>query len=254
MVYSNYTSGLYPSYPYRRASIHSNQQPYQTDSAWTSRYPGSIFSQKPSDRKRVALTFDDVPDSLFAPIMLEIFTHYQVKATFFCLGKCVHQNPAILADLVREGHVVGNHTYDHVDITKISPEQVREQLQRTEDEIYRIAGVKTALFRPPFGFLNEESIRAVLSMGYKIVLWNVDSYDWMGLTGPTIVGRVISQTTPGAIVLMHNSCEGSIDAGTGTTQSLPYIIETLRAEGYDFTTVSALLNIQPYQEILPARR
>ena len=84
-------------------------------------------------------------------------------------------------------------------------------------------------------------------MGYKIVLWNIDSEDWMGLTGPAIAARVVPNIVPGSISLMHNACGGSVAAGTGTTQSLPYIIEILKAEGYNFTTIPALLNIPAYK-------
>ena len=179
--------------------------------------------------------------------MLDILKHYDVKVTFFALGRCAHQNPDMVKRIVNEGHIIGNHTYDHLDITKIPADQVREQIQKTEDEIYQIVGFRTALFRPPFGFLNDESARIVVALGYKIILWNIDSYDWMGLTGPAVASRVLVNITPGSIVLMHNACDGSVEAGTGTAQSLPFIIETLKAEGYVFTTVSTMLNIPAYK-------
>ncbi len=226
-------------------SVAGLEQPYRIDPNVAAKFPGSIFTEGPGF-KYAALTFDDAPDSLFAPIMLDIFSRYNIKVTFFCLGNCVHQNPDMLKRIATEGHIIGNHTYDHVDISKLSPEQVRDQVQRTADEIYRIAGLKTALFRPPFGFLSDLSAQVIISMGYKIVMWNVDSYDWMGLTGPAIAGRVTANVTPGSIVLLHNSCSGTTEAGTGTTGSLPFIIETLKALGYIFTTIPALLKIPAY--------
>ncbi|HBF36611.1 MAG TPA: polysaccharide deacetylase family protein [Firmicutes bacterium] len=221
------------------------QQHYQIDPNVAAKFPGNIFTQGPSF-KYVALTFDDAPDSLFAPVMLDIFSRYNIKVTFFCLGNCVHQNSDMLKQIAREGHIIGNHTYDHVDLSKLPPNQVRDQIQRTADEIYRAIGLKTALFRPPFGFLSDESAQVIISMGYKIIMWNVDSYDWMGLTGPGITGRVNANVSPGSIVLMHNACSGSTESGTGTTQSLPFIIETLKASGYTFVTIPALLNIPAY--------
>lgn len=243
MVYS-FSNGIPFPRPYRAQA--TGDQIYKIDPNWTALYPGDVFSQGPA-AKSVALTFDDAPDSLFAPVMLDIFSHYDIKATFFCLGRCVAKNAETLTRMVQEGHIIGNHTYDHLDITKLTPDQVREQVTRTEDEIYRIVGLRTALFRPPFGFLNQDSIQVLLGLGYKIIMWNVDSLDWVGLTGPMIASRVIPKITPGAIVLMHNACDGSVDAGTGTTQSLPYIIETLKAEGYTFTTIPSLLNIPAYK-------
>jgi peptidoglycan-N-acetylglucosamine deacetylase len=230
-----------------KPELFSVQQPYQIDPNRTALFPGNVFSHRSINYKLVALTFDDAPDSLFAPVLLDVLMHYDVKVTFFSLGRCAHQNPDMVKRMVDEGHIIGNHTYDHLDITKIPADQVREQVQRTEDEIYRIVGLRTALFRPPFGFLNDESTRVVLSLGYKIILWNIDSFDWMGLTGPAIASRVIVNITPGAIVLMHNACDGSVASGTGTVQSLPFIIETLKAEGYIFTTIDMLLNIPPYK-------
>jgi peptidoglycan/xylan/chitin deacetylase (PgdA/CDA1 family) len=224
-----------------------NNQPYQMDRNWEIQYPGSIFSQGPSYCKSVALTFDDGPDNLFSPVILEILAQYAVKATFFLNGNCVHDNPDITERIANEGHILANHTYNHPDLTTIPPEQIRVEIKTTQDEIQQITGLKTALFRPPYGALNNESIEVILSMGYKIILWNVDSLDWTGITGPAITARVVANTVPGSIILMHNACGGSIQAGTGTSQSLPYIIEILRAEGYNFTTIPALLNIPAYQ-------
>ncbi|HBE79883.1 MAG TPA: polysaccharide deacetylase family protein [Firmicutes bacterium] len=222
------------------------QQPYITDPNQEIPSSGNIFYHGPTN-KLAALTFDDVPDSLFAPILLEILARYDVKATFFALGKCAHQNSSMVGQIVQKGHIIGNHTYDHLDITKISAEQVREQILRTEEEIYQIAGVRTALFRPPFGFFNDTTMQEIIAMGYKIIMWNIDSYDWMGLTGPAITSRVIVNIKPGAIVLMHNACDGSIEAGTGTVQSLPFIIETLKSAGYVFASIPTMLGIPAYK-------
>lgn len=221
--------------------------PYQTDQNWAIQYPGQVFLQGSSNCKSVALTFDDAPDNLFAPVLLDILAQYNVKATFFFLGTCVHQNPDMVYRMFKEGHIVANHSYNHFDLTTLSPDQIRTEVQTTQDELQMITGVKTALFRPPYGALNDEVIQVVLSMGYKIILWNVDSLDWMGLTGPAVTARVVTTTVPGSIILMHNACGSTIQAGTATIQSLPYIIEILRSEGYNFVTIPALLNIPAYQ-------
>jgi peptidoglycan/xylan/chitin deacetylase (PgdA/CDA1 family) len=233
--------------PNRMVPAANTKQPYSTEPSWAATFPGNVFYHGPANYKWAALTFDDAPDALFLPIMLDILAHYDVKVTFFALGNCAHQNPDMVKRIVNDGHIIGNHTYDHIDITKISSEQLREQVQKTEDEIYRTVGLKTALFRPPFGFMNEASIRIVLSMGYKMIMWNIDSYDWMGLTGPAITSRVLINSKPGAIILMHNSCAGDVAAGTGTVQSLPFIIETLKSGGYVLTTVATMLNIPAYK-------
>jgi peptidoglycan/xylan/chitin deacetylase (PgdA/CDA1 family) len=224
------------------------KQAYQNDDPdWTSKFPGLIFYHGSTDYKFAALTFDDAPDSLFLPIILNILAEENVKATFFCLGNCVANNPDSLIGLTEQGHIIGNHTYDHIDITKASPEKIMEEILETEDEIEQLTGLRTALFRPPYGFLNNNNIQLIVSMGYRIIMWTIDSYDWMGLTGPMITSRILTGITPGAISLMHNACGGSVQAGTGTSQSLPFIIKTLKAEGYTFTTIPNLLNIPAYQ-------
>ena len=225
----------------------TKDQFYQTNWNWTMQYPGEIFTQGPANCKMAAFTLDDGPDNLFLPVILDILAQYQVKATFFLQGTCVHANPDMVKQLVNEGHMVANHTYNHLDLTTLPPDEIREEIASTETEIQQLTGLRTALFRPPYGALNDTVVQIALSMGYRIILWNVDSFDWMGLPGPQIVARVIPNTVSGSIILMHNACGGSVAAGTGTTQSLPYVIEVLRAEGYSLATITALLNIPAYQ-------
>lgn len=268
-----YSNGyLYPAYPgtqnplpnqnlYKAAQVAptpnqppNQNQPYQADQNWALQYPGKIFNQGPSNCKSVALTFDDAPDSLFGPLLLDILLSYNVKATFFCLGTCVEQNPDLVKRMANEGHIIANHSYDHADLTTLTPDQVRDEVTKAEAAIQQITGLRTALFRPPYGALNNQSIQVILSLGYKIILWNVDSLDWTGITGPAVAGQVIPNTVPGSIILMHNACGGSVQAGTATAQSLPFIIEILRKEGYDFVTIPALLNIPAYQPITPTTK
>ena len=225
-------------------------RPYQADSNWALQFPGQIYLQERSNGKFVALTFDDAPDSLFGPLLLDILSAYNVPATFFCLGTCAQQNPGLVQRIVGEGHIVANHSYDHADLTALTPEQVREEVLLAETVIRQITGLRTALFRPPFGALNNEVVQIVLSLGYKIILWNVDSLDWTGITGPAVAARVIPNTVPGSIILMHNTCGGSVQAGTAVIQSLPFTIEILRAEGYSFVTIPALLEIPAYQGVV----
>ena len=211
--------------------LHIKQSYQNDDPDWTSKFPDMIFYHGATNCKLAALTFDDAPDALFAPIILNILAQENVKATFFCLGNCVASNPDSLIQIAEQGHIIGNHTYDHMDITKASPGKVIDEISKTAAAIEQITGLRTALFRPPYGFFHEDSARLIVSLGYRIIMWNIDSLDWMGLTGPMITARVVTSITPGAIILMHNACGGSVQAGTGTTQSLPFIIKTLKAKG-----------------------
>ena len=125
-----------PLRPSQRESL-NGQYPYQIDHNRTALFSGNIFFHRPINYKLAALTFDDAPDSLFAPVVLDVLMNYNVKVTFFSLGSCVHQNSDIIKRIATEGHIIGNHTYDHLDITKIPADQVREQIRNPKKELIR---------------------------------------------------------------------------------------------------------------------
>lgn len=223
----------------------SERPPHIQHIDWHSLYPNEIILSGPTDRKEVALTFDDGPDNVWTPRILAVLSQYDIKATFMCVGQRVQENPRFLRQIIREGHIVGNHSWDHPNFTKVPLSEVRQQIELTSTEIQRVAGVRPHFFRPPYGALNNEVIREIISMNYKIVFWDVDSLDWAGLTGPQTAANVLAHTRPGSIILMHFA-GGRGASLEDTLQSLPYIILTLREEGYTFKTVSELLNMPPY--------
>lgn len=190
----------------------------------------------------VALTFDDGPDSLWTPCILEILSYYKTKATFMCVGEKVRQHPEVLRRLVKEGHIAGNHSWDHPHMTKLTAADIRDQVQHTAEEIESIAGIKPCLFRPPYGELNQTVRQEVLQLQNQIILWNVDSEDWKGLGGPKIAGKVISHVSSGSIIVQH--CAGS--QSSGTVQALPYIIEVLKEQGYIFSLISDMFRMPAY--------
>jgi peptidoglycan/xylan/chitin deacetylase (PgdA/CDA1 family) len=190
----------------------------------------------------IALTFDDGPDSLWTPCILEILSYYKIKATFMCVGEMVQRHPEVLCRLVKEGHIVGNHSWDHPHLTKLTAEDIREQVLRTAEEIECIAGVKPCLFRPPYGDLNQMARKEILQLQNQIILWNVDSEDWKGLDGPRITSKVISHVSSGSIIVHH--CANSHISGT--VQALPYIIEILKEQGYTFSLISGMFGIPAY--------
>jgi peptidoglycan/xylan/chitin deacetylase (PgdA/CDA1 family) len=207
-------------------------------------FPNDVLRHGPEDQRRVALTFDDGPDGEWTPEILDILDRYGVKATFFCVGMMIRYFPSVVRRLVEQGHVVGNHTWNHPHLPRLQPSQVRYELRRTSDELVRVAGVRPRLFRPPYGQLDEDVIREVIGMGYRIILWNVDSLCWAGLDGPQIATNVLMHMQPGGIVLMHSA--GGVNR-LPTVQALPYIIDITRAAGYTFATVPELLGISAYE-------
>lgn len=209
---------------------------------WSSKYPKEVFVQGSLTTKAVALTFDDGPDDVWTPKIASVLRQYNVKATFMCVGRRVQANPLVLQNLVKAGHEIGNHTWNHPNLTKIPIADVKTQIQETGDEIKRVTGVTPTLFRPPYGALNDAVIQEVQALGYKIVYWNVDSLDWDKLTGPQTAANVLSHTRPGSIILMH-SAGGRGESLADTVEAIPYIVDSLREEGYTFLTVSKLLDL-----------
>ncbi|MBX6395728.1 MAG: polysaccharide deacetylase family protein [Alicyclobacillaceae bacterium] len=209
---------------------------------YASRYPGIFLLRGPSHAKVVALSFDDGPDNLYTPRILDVLRRERVHATFFVVGTRVEQYPQVVRRMVREGHAVGSHTWDHANLTKLPPEQIRSEMIRTDRAVQRVAGVHPALARPPYGAVNDQVIQTLYRMGYRIVDWSVDSLDWKELTADQVAGNVLSHVSPGAIILQH-AAGGKGEDLSGTVNALPRIIRTLRSEGYRFATIPELLHI-----------
>ncbi|CAM3777719.1 polysaccharide deacetylase family protein [Alicyclobacillus pomorum] len=219
--------------------------PYAVHVDWHALYPNEIILEGPTNKREVALTFDDGPDDLWTPRIQQVLDAYRIKATFMCVGQRVQSNPRILRRLVRDGHIVGNHSWSHPNFTKIPASQVPVQIEETTNLIHRVAGVRPRFFRPPYGALDNEVIREVIALKDKILFWNVDSLDWSGLTAEQVSVNVLAHTKPGSIILMH-SAGGRGESLNDTVQALPHIIRTLRGGGYQFKTVPELLDTPAY--------
>jgi peptidoglycan/xylan/chitin deacetylase (PgdA/CDA1 family) len=193
------------------------------------------FTEVNVDGPYIAMTFDDGPHATNTPKLLDLAAKKHIKLTFFVLGQCVEQNPAVLQREVAEGHEIGNHSWSHPNLAKLSDEAVRSQLQRTEDIIVKTAGVKPKLMRPPYGELTKrQRIWVNHDFGYKVILWDVDPLDWKR-PGPDVVARrIIAGTRPGSIILSH-------DIHPPTIEAMPQVFDALLAKGFKFVTVSELL-------------
>ena len=189
-------------------------------------------------KKVVALTFDDGPDGNTTPQALDILAKYHIKATFFVQGKNIAGNESILKRMKSEGHEVGNHSWNHPVLTKLSLEDAKKQITDTESAITSVLGTSSKLMRPPYGAISDD-IRNGIDLSY--ILWNVDSLDWKSLNEAKILAEIQHQVSNGSIILMHDIHQPSINA-------LPRVIEYLKEQGYSFVTVSELLNsrLQPH--------
>ena len=197
-----------------------------------------VYSVK-SEKKLVALTFDDGPDSYFTPMILDILKENNIKATFFVIGSSAEKNPEIVQRMEAEGHIVGNHSYDHKDMKKLSEDALRDEIQKTEQVLDNILGKHTPVFRPPYGSVNQKNVDQISEMGYSVVNWSVDTRDWAGTSQETMMNYVHKQMYPGGIILMHSS--GRRTSIANTVKMLPTLIAELRDQGYEFVTVTELM-------------
>jgi peptidoglycan-N-acetylglucosamine deacetylase len=183
----------------------------------------------------IAMTFDDGPHATNTPTLLEMAAKRHIKLTFFVLGECIEQNPDVLRREVAEGHEIGNHSWSHPNLAKLSDESVRTQLQRTEDIIVKTTGVKPRLMRPAYGELTKrQRILVNHDFSYKVILWDVDPLDWKR-PGPNVVAqRIVTGVRPGSIILAH-------DIHPSTIAAMPQVFDALLAKGFKFVTVSELL-------------
>ncbi|WP_249435886.1 polysaccharide deacetylase family protein [Paenibacillus sp. Marseille-Q4541] len=192
--------------------------------------------------KRVALTFDDVPDPRFTPQVLDILKKYGVKATFFVNGQRVLNHPELAKRIHDEGHVIGNHSFTHPDFNKITMPAFVKEIEKTEKAIFPITGYIPKLIRPPYGEITEEQLVWAAAHNYQIVNWNVDSLDWKGLNKEQVLSNILSGIKPGAIVLQHAG-GGHGSKLQGTIEALPEVIKSLKKQGYEIVTVPELLGI-----------
>lgn len=190
----------------------------------------------------IALTFDDVPDPRFTPQLLDVLRKYQVKATFFVVGSRAERHPELIARIIREGHVIGNHSYNHPEFGKLGMNEFRTQIIRTENILSALAGYKPRLIRPPYGDISEPQLKWAKAHGYKLVNWNVDSLDWRGLSKAQVRNNIVAHAGKGAIILQHGG-GGRGSNLQGTIQALPEVITIMRKRGYTFVTVPHMLQV-----------
>ena len=181
--------------------------------------------------KKVALTFDDGPNPVYTPELLDGLEKRNVKATFFLLGEAVEDYPDIAKRIYEDGHLIGNHTYDHVNLGNLCENTACEQVKKTNEIIERVTGYYPEYVRPPFGEWKENIDNDVTMIK---VLWNVDPLDWATGNADAVVERVVGKCEDNDIILMHDASESSVKAALR-------IIDILTKKGYEFVTVDQLI-------------
>ena len=180
---------------------------------------------------KVALTFDDGPHRIYTKNLLDGLRERGVKATFFVVGENIPGNEDLIRQMEADGHLIGNHTYDHADISKLSDEENCRELQKTSDLVKEITGHGTAYVRPPFGNWKYTMDCRVTMISVK---WTIDTLDWKSKNVTEIIGKVMQQISDHDIILMHDYYETSVEAAL-------QIVDRLQQEGYEFVTVEDLI-------------
>jgi peptidoglycan/xylan/chitin deacetylase (PgdA/CDA1 family) len=202
------------------------------DAAHTSKI---TYSSCHVDGPYIALTFDDGPHAANTPRLLDMLKQRGIKATFFMVGECAQEYPQIVKRIVAEGHEVANHSWKHLQLTKMGEATLKQDLQKAHDAIVAGGGVAPKLLRPPYGaFRPEQQKWAHNEFGYKCILWDVDPLDWKVRNAAHVESEILKHTVSGSIILSHDIHKTTIDA-------MPSTIDTLLSRGFKFVTVSQLL-------------
>jgi peptidoglycan/xylan/chitin deacetylase (PgdA/CDA1 family) len=178
----------------------------------------------------IALTYDDGPAQHTARL-LDILAERDARVTFYTVGSNADYQPDLIARIAAEGHEIGNHTYDHLDLTTLSTDGVHEQVDSTQAAIAAGTDAPSVTLRPPYGATNEVVSGAV---GMPQVIWTIDTEDWQDRDAAIVTSRVLEGAEPGVIVLMHDIHSTTVDAA-------PAIVDGLLEQGYALVTVSELL-------------
>jgi peptidoglycan-N-acetylglucosamine deacetylase len=216
---------------------------------------GATIVSVPTNQRVVALTFDDGPNPPYTTAILDVLEREHVHATFFLVGRAVAAYPDVVRREVRDGDAVGNHTWSHGHMILWNAAQVRASLAQTDDAIFRAAGVRTRLMRPPFGARDWLVLDQARRLGYTPVMWSVPlPRDWEQPAPRIVADRVFPYVRNGAIIVLHDGNRGIICAQAATSsatclrrtevEATRLIIDRLRGEGYRFVTVPQLLAMQ----------
>ena len=223
-----------PSKPTHKSTPASTPPSTETSVSGVMGYP--VFNGS-THVPEIALSFDDGPNPPYTSQILNVLQSYGVPATFFVIGVRVLTYPDLVRQEYEQGNVIGNHTWTHPQLTRLSAATVRSQLQQTSDAIQNAIGVAPTIFRPPYEEFNAAVQDIAASLGLSTVLWNVDPRDWALPGTNAIIANVLQHAHNGAIIELH-------DGGgyrSETVAALPTIITTLEQRGFRFVTIPRLI-------------
>ena len=190
-----------------------------------------ISDPSAAESPRIALTFDDGPNAKYTPLLLDGLRERKIQASFFLIGENIEGNENILQQMQKDGHLIGNHTWDHVQLNKIPAQKARLEIEKTNNRIYEATGVYPSYVRPPFGAWIKDM---ELSVTMLPVFWDVDTLDWKSQNTDSILSIAEKEVHDGSIILMHDGYQTSVDAALK-------IADLFTRKGYVFVTADQLL-------------
>jgi len=199
---------------------------------------GPFICRGNASKRCVALTFDDGPDPRSTPALLDLLRDERVPSAFFCIGRNISAHPELTARIVREGHLLANHTYSHSNATNFfGIEKLKNEMTRTQSAARDAAGVKPMFFRPPMGLSNPRVFKAAAAAGLKVIGWTARGFDTQCSTPHRIVRRILRGVEPGAIILLH---DGNIPADR-LLATVKLLLANLRERGYECMRLDHIL-------------
>jgi peptidoglycan-N-acetylglucosamine deacetylase len=208
----------------------------------TGQWYGRTFTGLARGAKQLALTYDDGPNDPHTLHLLEVLARHNVRATFFLIGRYVQQRPEIAREIVKAGHVVGNHTFTHPLLTFKSDEEIRRELCDCRSALQDAVGEHSNLFRPPFGGRRPAVLRMARELGLEPVMWNVTGYDWNAPPAAVIERKVTRQIRGGDVILLHDG--GHKEMGADRSQTVlvtDRLIARYKSEGYEFVAIPKMM-------------
>jgi peptidoglycan/xylan/chitin deacetylase (PgdA/CDA1 family) len=209
----------------------------------TGQWFGHAFCGGLRGSKQIALTFDDGPNDPHTLHLLDVLSKHNVHATFFLIGRYVHQRPDIAAEIAKRGHVIGNHTFTHPLLIFQAPGTIRGEITDCRDAIHEAVGEHSNLFRPPWGGRRPAVFRLARQFGLEPVMWNITGYDWKAPSPEFIEQKVSPKIRGGDVVLLHDG--GHARFGTDrspTVTAVDRLLTRYMAQGYEFVTISKMMS------------
>ncbi len=200
-----------------------------------------------TNEKKIAITFDAAWSAEDTDELIEILKKHNAKATVFAVGDWVEKNPEAVKKFHKYGHEMANHSDTHAAFSKISREEIKQEIVNCNNKIEEITATKPKLVRAPSGDYDNKSIEVAESLGMKMIQWDCDSLDYRGLSVDEIYNRITTKVQNGSIVLFHNGVEN-------TPEALDKILTKLQKDGYEFVTVSELIYWDNYEIDLTGRQ